>query len=266
MIILIVGLFFIELEILAIISVKSGEKTWLHVQDERGNLVYQIEGKKLSENDKKYIERTFGPIEKYQVKLTTKNYPFPFRAWFVTAVGVPIGFILLLGFIVRAYFSFFYRDEMVQKSPTSTDIRADIQYDSKFEKLFGMISRLNIFTIGFLVFLSVFSYWVIPNLVIQVGRVSIDTIVKYKWFFLVATSVVLGIFLWIIYLRYLLAKKSIESRTDLDKYRLELEYKQHSPSTLQLEYGNGGNDSELIEMDEIKNDTEESNLMNKNKE
>jgi hypothetical protein len=37
-------------------------------------------------------------------------------------------------------------------------------------------------------------------------------------------------------LRYLLAKKTIESQTEIDKHRLQLEYNQSQQSRLQLEY------------------------------
>ena len=64
------------------------------------------------------------------------------------------------------------------------------------------ISRLNIFTIGFLVLLAVFTYWVVPNLILYIGQVGMDTIMRYKWFFLAVALIILGIMLWIVYLRY----------------------------------------------------------------
>ena len=45
----------------------------------------------------------------------------------------------------------------------------------------------------------------------------------------------LALVVWIIYLRYLLARKTIESRTELDKCRLQLEYAHQSDSPPLLE-------------------------------
>jgi hypothetical protein len=72
--------------------------------------------------------------------------------------------------------------------------------------------------------MGIFAYWVVPNVIVYVGRVSIDTLIRYKWFFLSAAAVFLGLLIWVIYLRYLLARKSLESQTELEKHRLELAY------------------------------------------
>ena len=73
--------------------------------------------------------------------------------------------------------------------------------------------------------MGILAYWVVPNVIVAVGRLSIETIVRYKWFFLGAAVISLGLLVWVIYLRYLLARKSIESQTELEKHRLELEYR-----------------------------------------
>jgi hypothetical protein len=41
-----------------------------------------------------------------------------------------------------------------------------------------------------------------------------------------AAAVFLGLLVWVIYLHYLLARRRIESTTELEKHRLELEFKQ----------------------------------------
>jgi len=59
-----------------------------------------------------------------------------------------------------------------------------------------------------------------------------------------AIMVLVGMVIWIIYLRYLLAKKSIESQTEVNKYRLQLEMASNDRKPLELDYtpdqnGNG---------------------------
>ena len=232
LIIIAVVLFLVELEIFALAAMKSGRKSWLQVINAQGNIIHETDGNNLSEFNKYYFEKTFGPFEEYQVKLVTKEIPFPFRAWFVAAVGIPVGIILLFGFVVRAYQSLFYGEE--QKRYASNLHKTEYEY--RFEKIIAAISRFNIFTIGFIVLLAVFSYWVVPNLIVHIGQVGIETLTRYKWIFLCVGIVFLGLIIWLIYLKYLLAKKTIESQTEIDKYRLQVEFSQDSKYPPQLEY------------------------------
>jgi len=227
-----VALFLIELEIFAIAAVKSGEKSWLQVIDNSGNIVHETEGRDLRAFDKDLFEKTFGPLNQYQVLRKTKDHAFPFRAWFVAAIGIPIGVILLFSFAVKAYLTLFYNEG---KKPDNTGF-GETEYETRIEKVIARISRFNIFTIGVLVFLSVVAYWVLPNTILYAGRAGIETITRYKWIFLSVAVLFLGLVIWVIYLRYLLAKKTIESRVEVEKYRLQLESNKNSDSSPQLEY------------------------------
>ena len=231
-IIILVVLFLIELEIFAVAAMKSGRKSWLQVFDTKGNVIHETDGQNLSEFNKYYFEKTFGPFEQYQVKLVTKDLPFPFRAWFVAAVGIPVGAMLLFAFFVRTYQSLFYKEE---KMPHDPDLK-EKEYEYRFEKIIAAISRFNIFAIGFLIFLAVFLYWVIPDLIVYLGRVGTETMTRYKWIFLSAAVIFLGLIVWMIYLRYLLAKKTIDSHMEIKKYRMQLEYDKTDHISLQLEY------------------------------
>ena len=228
-IIIAVVLFLVELEIFALAAMKSGRKSWLQVIDANGNVIHETDGKNLSDFNKYYFEKTFGPFEQYQVKLATKDFPFPFRAWFVAAVGIPIGAILLFAFAVQAYLSLFYKEQ----SSDEFDVKKN-GHEYRFEKIIAAISRFNIFTIGFLVLLGVLSYWVVPNLLVHAGRLGVETLARYKWIFLSFGMVFLGLILWIIYLKYLLAKKAIDSHAEIDKYRLQLEFDQDNKYPLRL--------------------------------
>ncbi len=162
----------------------------------------------------------------------TKDRPFPFRAWFVAAVGIPVGAMLLFAFFVRTYQSLFYKEE---KIPLDPDLK-EKEYEYRFEKIIAAISRFNIFAIGFLIFLTVFLYWIIPDLIVYLGRVGTETLTRYKWIFLSVAVIFLGLIIWMIYLRYLLAKKTIDSQTEIKKYRMQLAYDKTDHIPLQLEY------------------------------
>lgn len=229
-IIISVVLFLVELEIFALAAMKSGRKSWLQVMDSNGNVIHETDGKNLSEFNRYYFEKTFGPFEQYNVKLVTQNIPFPFRAWFAAAIGIPVGAFLLFAFFVRAYHALFGGEE---KKRDETDLKQK-EYEYRFEKVIAAISRFNIFIIGFLTFFAVFLYWVIPNLIVYIGRTGVETIERYKWIFLAVGIVFLGLVIWIIYLRYLLAKKTIDRQAEIDKYRLQLEYHKNHTDTPQI--------------------------------
>ena len=228
-IIIAVVLLLVELEIFALAAMKSGRKSWLQVIDANGNVIHETDGKNLSDFNKYYFEKTFGPFEQYNVNLATKDFPFPFRAWFVAAVGIPVGVILLFAFAVQAYLSLFYKEQ----NSGEYDVNKN-EYEYRFEKVIATISRFNIFTIGFLVLLGVFAYWVVPNLIVHVGKLGVETMTRYKWIFLSFGMVFLGLIIWIIYLKYLLAKKAIDSHAEIDKYRLQLEFDHGNKYPLRL--------------------------------
>lgn len=230
-----VGIFLIELEIFAVAALNSGRKSLMEIKDQKGNVIYITEGNSLSSFNKYYFEKTFGPLDHYQINWVTRDEPFPFRAWFAAAIGIPVGAILLFGFITRAFAALIYGDKISAGSHAGP---SEPVSGTRMENLLAGISRLNIFTIGFLVLLAVFTYWVVPNLILYVGRVGMDTILHYKWFFLTVALILLGIVLWIIYLRYLLAKKAIDSQMEVEKFRLQLTAGAAAP--LQLDYPASG--------------------------
>ena len=227
LIVIAVGLFLIELEIFIIAAMKSGHKSVIQVKNVDGEVIYESDGNNLSQFDKYYFEQNFGALEKYRLNLVTRQTPFPFRAWFVAAFGLPVGGMLLFAFVVKVYLTIFYPEQLAAATTS-----ANLNEGSRFERFLLRVSRYNIFIIGFLLLMGIFAYWVVPNVIVYVGRVSIDTLVRYKWFFIAATVVFLGLLIWVIYLRYLLARKSIESRTELEKHRLALAYR-HGASSLE---------------------------------
>jgi hypothetical protein len=228
-----VGLFLLELEIFAMAVAKSGKKASLQVTDAQGNVVYETDEQYPGAFDQKAFEKTFGPLTKYQVRRVSRDLPFPFRAWFVAAIGLPLGVMLMLAFVVRAFVAIFGEEKAPAESPPETT-RAEAQ--SRMDAVLQKIGRLNILTIGFILFLMVIGYWIIPNLIGHLARIGFETFGTYKWYFLGAAGILLGIFIWIIYLRYLLAKKQVENQVVLDKFRLQLEFErgQSSPNLIEF--------------------------------
>ncbi|MEE4608201.1 MAG: hypothetical protein V2L15_04885 [Desulfobacteraceae bacterium] len=216
-----VGLLLVEIEIFALAAMKSGRQSRLEVYNQQGHLIYETDGSNLSQFNRYYFEKTFGPLDQYEVRLARHDRPFPFRAWFVAAVGVPLGTVLLFAFVIRAFQGLFQARRPREAAPVGTN--ADTADDSRLVRLFGQFSRLNVFALGALVLAAVLAYWIVPNLVVYLGQVGLETLLRFKWFFIILALMGFGLVAWIIYLRYRLACKSIESREQVEKYRLQLE-------------------------------------------
>ena len=225
-----VGFVLIEIQILAIAVMKSGHKSTLEVVDEKGQIVYESEGTTLSVFDKQYFEKNFGPLSKYTTRINNKDVPFPFRAWFFAAVGLPIGVVFLVSFIIKAFANLLYGEKAhapPQEEASRPGNGADGPAISPMESFFGGLSRQNVFILGGLAFLAVFLLYTVPNFFIFLGKTSVQFIMDFKWVFLGGFVAVAGFVIWIVYLRFLLAKKNIDAQTTIQKYRLELEFKNH---------------------------------------
>lgn len=241
--IIVVGLFLLELEIFALAAMTAGKHSVLQVLDNKGNVIHESSGNNLSDFNKKQFEQIFGSLDKYTVRLDTHKTPFPFRAWFVAAICVPIGAMMLFGFIVKAYLTLFHKEEVDNDQPPS-ESGSDPQ--NKLDSTLNRISRMNIFNIGFLIFVGVVSYWIVPNSLTYLGHVGIEFFTRFKWVYVGMVAIVVCIVLWIIYLRYKLAKQSIESQTEIQKHRLSLEYNSQLDAPLLLE-NSFGEDQKVID-------------------
>ncbi len=241
-IVITIGIILLEVEIFAFAAMKTGRKSIMEFRDQQGNLIHVTDGDNLSTFNKYYFEKTFGPMDQYQVNLVSQDRPFPFRAWFTAALGIPVGFVLLFGFIIRAYLTIVH-GETISRAHEKPPANSTAPPLTRLQKIINQASRLNIFIIGLVVFLSVLAYWIVPNVITYLGKAGLDTVIRYKWIFLPAITVLVGMVMWIIYLRYLLAKKSIESQTEVNKYRLQLEMTSNGRAPLELDYTPDQNES-----------------------
>jgi hypothetical protein len=218
--VLIVGLLFLELQIFALAAMKSGRQSRIHVMDQRNNVVYQTRSSHFDSWEQIQFEKTFGPLSDYRVRQVTVERPFPFRAWFAAAVGLPIGAMLLFGFFIRAYEALFFRNEA---HPHATDPSRDSSAD-KFGNMMSRVSRMNIFAIGGFVLVFSLALFAIPHLIAEFGSYGASIISEYRWVVLGILAVLLGFVVWIVLLRYKLAHKAIETHAEVEKYRLQLEF------------------------------------------
>ncbi|CCK81479.1 MULTISPECIES: hypothetical protein [Desulfobacula] len=228
----VVAFFVLEFGIFVSASMRSGNQSYMQVLNDSNDVVYQVNGSTMTKFDKYYFQNIFGPLENYRVRLVTKDIPFPFRAWFSAAVGIPVGLVLLIGFVLKAVMTFLQGSE--ESKEDSGKIPADKA--NKVDTFFFRISRFNIFIIGFLIFAGVFLYWVIPNLLTFLARTGMDIIVDFKWFFVALGAAMFFLFAWFMYMKYKLAQKSMEVQTEIRKYELQLEYKRAAGTVNALGY------------------------------
>lgn len=255
-------LLLLELAIFAIAAVRSGEHYKLQFIDAKGNMVYETDGRNLNDFSKYHFEQTHGPVRDFERRLVKEDIAFPFRAWFVAAVGIPLGLVLCFVFLLKAYMAVFYSEE---RKDDKKEGHTKPRYESRLEKIIGGVQKFNIFVIASVVFLVVISYWILPNLMMYLGEVGVDTVIRFKWVLFLIGVAAFGLLLWIIYLKFLLAKKGMESQVEIDKYRMKLEYKQNIQSQLELEYKQkangrtplvGWNDDEIMDAEQDEQPTE----------
>ena len=107
----VVAFLILELLIYMASASQAGQKSRVIVLDTNGTKVYETVGTALTSYEKMVFENNFGPLANYQVRLESEAAPFPFRAWVSAAVGIPVGLILLVSFLVRVYLSLLYGEE-----------------------------------------------------------------------------------------------------------------------------------------------------------
>ncbi|KPA08928.1 conserved hypothetical protein, membrane [Candidatus Magnetomorum sp. HK-1] len=240
-------LFLLEMEIFAVAILKSGNQSKIVVINEKNDIIYEADGKNLTDFNKYYFEKNFGPLDQYEVKLERRYEPFPFRAWFSAAFGIPVGIVLLVAFVFKAIANLFGESEKTDKSPTTK--REVNEKETAIEGMLHRLSEINIFMVGAVAFVCILAYWVVPNFVTYIGEIGAQAILRFKWFFLIGGILLFGMFVWVIYLRYLLATKTIESKTEIEKQRIQLTFQAESESAKQLTWQSENENQEIIDED-----------------
>jgi hypothetical protein len=234
-------LFLLELEIFAVAVLKSGDQSKILVVNKNNDVIYEADGNNLTDFNKYYFEKNFGPLNQYDLKRDSRHEPFPFRAWFTAAFGIPVGIVLLVAFVFKAIANLF--GESNKNSLSGSEKRPLNEQETAFEGMLHRLSEINIFVIGGFVFMCILAYWIVPNFITYVGEIGTQAILKFKWFFLIGSILIFVMFVWVIYLRYLLATKTIESKTEIEKQRLQLTFQADAESAKQLTWESGDNQS-----------------------
>lgn len=228
------GLWFLlmmELVIFLWAAFHSGIKSTVAVYDADNNKIYQTAGAVMTTYERRVFERSYGPLSDYRVKVESKSVPFPFRAWLAVAVGAPIGVVLLLNYLVKAYLTFLSGDESEKQKEAASETGGI--GDHTMQPWFAL-RRLSIFSLGMLVVVCLALVWMVPDFMAQVAKGALAFILQFKWFFLGVSVFIGSLVVWIIYLRYKIQGKMMQHQADLEKFRVEkqmlLEYNNHQLS------------------------------------
>ena len=217
----------VELMIFIAASTSSGDRSFVEVKNKNGQVVYRIVGNTVGHIHRPYFERHYGSLENYDIEITTKHKPFPVREWVVASVGIPVGFILLVSFLVKVYLSLVYGEETRDEADSSL-------FDSRKQSLLSwsrLMSSVSVYTIGALILFVVLMLWLVPNFFWNLVSSSMIAVREHKGIIL-GSLICVALFLgWIAFLRYKLSKKVMENQLTLEKYRLdkqfELEHQMH---------------------------------------
>lgn len=216
----IVFLVVLELIIYLIAASSSGIEYRVLIEDREGHVLYETPGKHLTRYEELSFQNRYGPVENYIVRVVTAERPFPFRAWFIAATGVPIGGILILAFLIKGYMAIF--DRSFGQSNVSTDYLEgqEVTLTPK-QSLLKWFQSLSLFHIGVLILALLVAMWVVPNVISETITKIVVFMENHPVFSGATFALVAGIIIWIIYLRYKLAREAVRYQFELAKMRLE---------------------------------------------
>jgi hypothetical protein len=209
----------IEFGILVVCMVTASNHTRVTVYDAGQTVVYEdvynpdslAEFRRVSgiENFKE---------EGYTVARALVEKPFPTRTWIALSICVPLLLILFVVFVVRVFEDVF----LVKKKPkdeSGPEPREFYFEETRFEKLFSTLGRLNIYSLGSTVIVAAFLYWMVPDLLVTIGKISFQTLLQLKWV-LLGLVLMGGIY---VIVRVVLSHKTkmaiIEKQSEIQKNR-----------------------------------------------
>ncbi len=212
--VIILGLLVLELIIYLAAASQSGTEHYVVIEDNAGRVLYKTPGKALTRYEEMSFRSTFGPVENYRVRIVPVEKPFPFRGWFASAVGIPVGLTLLIAFAVKSYQALFeYRMERSSNKPDFSDLKG-------WKYLFHLLSSFSVFQLGFMVAVLALFVWVVPNVTETLLKNILSFIEKHVFLVIAVCVFIAGLIVWIVYLRYRISKEIVRYQFELAKIQL----------------------------------------------
>lgn len=218
----------IEFGILIVCIILSSNQDIVKVYNSNNELVYENVDDII---DLKEFKRVYGiknfKNEGFVVSRIRIDNEFPTRAWIALSICVPLVLIFFVVFVVKVFADVFHpkrNDEQPIKTddPNSDFEENKFEQETKFEKLFTTLGRLNIYSLGSTIILIAFLYWMVPDLLIFLGKISYKTLSELKW--IILGVVLLGgiFFIFKAYLSYKTKNEILKQQADIQKNRDKL--------------------------------------------
>ena len=220
--VILAALIIIELSIFILCLVYSGENDLVKIYNHENELVYEDTYDHLDISQFKGVLgiRSFKD-EGYTVKRIGGTTPFPTRAWIALSVIIPMILIFFVVFTIKAFDDIFHSKTKTRRRGKKSSPDTTFE-ETRFEKLFSTLGRLNLYSLGGAVIITVFLYWMIPDLIIHLSRISYQTIVELKWVIL-AVALFGGVFLLArLYMTFATRREIIRQQADIQKHRDQL--------------------------------------------
>jgi len=212
----------IELGILMICVGYSGNQHLLRIYNSNNSLVYEDIFNENHINEFKNISgiKNFKE-EGFVLTRVAVDNKFPTRTWIALSICVPLVVILFIVFIVKVFTDVFHskKENDDEKDENKKEMQNSDFEETRFEKLFSTLGRLNIYSLGSTVIFIAFLYWMVPDLLVYLGKISYQTVSELKWAIL---GVVLFAGAYIIlkaYLSYKTKNEIIKQQADIQKNR-----------------------------------------------
>ncbi len=181
----------IEFGILVVCVAFSSNQDIVKIYNSENEIVYENEYNitHIKEFKKAYGIKNFKDDGFVLTRLQKEN-KFPTRAWISLSICIPLVVILFTAFIIKVFEDMFQSPKKTEEKEHAGDNErpaSDFE-ETKFEKLFSTLGRLNIYSLATTILLIAFLFWMVPDLLVYLGRISYQTISELKW-------VILGIIL-----------------------------------------------------------------------
>lgn len=210
----------IEFGILVLCGALSIDQNHVKIFDPKEEVIYEgiYNPKNISEFKNMYGIENF-KAEGYAVVYSKVEKKFPTRTWASLSVCVPLVLIFFVVFLIRIFEDVFGKKKSKVGREENQKSGDEVFEETRFEKLFSTLGRLNIYSLGAVVLLSAIFFWVVPDLLVAVGQISFKTIIELKWV-LLAVVLLGGVYLILrSVFAYKTRKEMIRQQADIQKHR-----------------------------------------------
>ena len=205
----------LELGILIATYNQSGLKTRICITDSGGRLLYESPGPTITSYEKMVFENNFGPLKNFTTQLKSRYEPFNYRSWILLAVGLPLGFMLLLFFMAQVWL-------LLLKGSPGEEARGEVDLNkSGFNSFFSLSKNFSVLGVGFVIVLAMLVLWLIPSILGDMASSVFRAIKQYPLFFIGVSAFAGGLLVWVIYLRYRLSRQMLDNQVHIEKFRIE---------------------------------------------